>query len=105
MVQKKSNVPQARKLPQQARSKATLEAVLEATLQVLMREGAQRLTTTRVAERAGVSVGTLYQYHPNKRSLVFALLERHLYGVAKAVETACVEQRQQTASVMASSCS
>jgi AcrR family transcriptional regulator len=101
MAQKKSNVLQPRKLPQQARSKATLEAVLEATLQVLLREGAQRLTTTRVAERAGVSVGTLYQYHPNKHALVFALLERHLNGLTEAVEKACKEQREQTAGAMA----
>jgi len=43
-----------------------VEAIFEATIQVLLREGADRLTTTRVAARAGVSVGTLYQYYPNK---------------------------------------
>jgi len=50
-----------------------VEAVLEATLQVLVREGLPGLTTTRVAERAGVSVGTLYQYFPDKQSLLMAL--------------------------------
>lgn len=50
---------------------------MEATLQVLVREGYGRLTTTRVAERAGVSVGTLYQYFPDKRSLVMALKQRY----------------------------
>ena len=54
-----------RKTPIQARSTVTVEAISEATIQVLLSHGAERLTTTRVAERAGVSVGTLYQYYPN----------------------------------------
>lgn len=62
-----------RKQPKQDRSKETVQAVLEATLQILVRDGYKTLTTTRVAERAGVSVGTLYQYFPDKRSLVTAL--------------------------------
>jgi AcrR family transcriptional regulator len=68
-----------RKTPIQARSAVT----------VLLSHGAERLTTTRVAERAGVSVGTLYQYYPNKRSLLFAVLEHHLNKVAERVEAAC----------------
>lgn len=66
-----------------------MEAISEATIQVLLSEGAERLTTTRVAHRAGVSVGTLYQYYPNKRSLLFAVLEQHLNNVAERVEAAC----------------
>jgi AcrR family transcriptional regulator len=64
-----------RKTPVQARSTATVEAIFEATIQVLLEVGADLLTTTRVAERAGVSVGTLYQYFPNKDSLLFAVVE------------------------------
>ncbi|AKV00132.1 Transcriptional regulator, TetR family [Labilithrix luteola] len=64
-----------RKQPLQARSQATVDAILEATLQVLDNVGLQKLTTTRVAERAGVSVGTLYQYFQDKASLVAALRE------------------------------
>ena len=78
-----------RKTPVQARSAATVEAISEATIQVLLSHGADRLTTTRVAERAGVSVGTLYQYFPNKRSLLFATMEDHMNRVAVAVESAC----------------
>jgi len=78
-----------RKTPIQARSAVTVEAISEATIQVLLSHGAERLTTTRVAERAGVSVGTLYQYYPNKRSLLFAVLEHHLNEVAERVEAAC----------------
>jgi AcrR family transcriptional regulator len=75
--------------PVQARSTVTVEAISEATIQVLLTHGADRLTTTRVAERAGVSVGTLYQYYPNKRSLLFAVFEDHLDRVLRAVEVAC----------------
>jgi AcrR family transcriptional regulator len=78
-----------RKTPIQARSTVTLEAISEATIQVLLCHGAERLTTTRVAERAGVSVGTLYQYYPNKQSLLFAVLEHHLNNVVARVEAAC----------------
>lgn len=74
-----------RKSPVQARSSASVEAMLDATLQVLVRDGKERLTTTRVAERAGVSVGTLYQYFPNKSSLLQATLRRHLEGVRDVV--------------------
>jgi len=68
------NAPIAsRKHPQQARSNQLVEAVLDAAVQVLMKEGAQRFTTARVAERAGVSVGSLYQYFPNKAAILFRL--------------------------------
>lgn len=70
-----------------------MEAIFEATIQILLSHGADRLTTTRVAERAGVSVGTLYQYFPNKQSLLFAVLEDHLKKVAEAVEAACNQAR------------
>jgi AcrR family transcriptional regulator len=78
-----------RKTPIQARSTVTVEAISEAAIQVLLSHGAERFTTTRVAERAGVSVGTLYQYYPNKQSLLFAVLEHHMNNVAARVEAAC----------------
>src|ERR1700722_2278568 len=84
-----------RKTPIQARSTLTVEAISEATIQVLLSHGTERLTTTRVAARAGVSVGTLYQYYPNKRSLLFAVLEHHLENVAAQVEAACERACQQ----------
>lgn len=82
-----------RKSPVQARSTASVDALLEATIQVLLTVGKERLTTTRVALRAGVSVGTLYQYFPNKSSLLQAVLKRHLDNVAQQVERACQEQQ------------
>lgn len=63
----------SRKVPQQTRSNQLVEAVLDAAVQVLTQEGARRFTTARVAERAGVSVGSLYQYFPNKAAILFRL--------------------------------
>jgi AcrR family transcriptional regulator len=85
-----------RKSPVQARSAASVEAILEATIQVLLAVGKERLTTTKVALRAGVSVGTLYQYFPNKSALLQATLKRHLGEVADAVELVCKEQKGKT---------
>jgi AcrR family transcriptional regulator len=62
-----------RKQPQQARSASVVAAILQAASQVLAEVGAQRFTTARVAERAGVSVGSLYQYFPNKAAILFQL--------------------------------
>ncbi|MGT2482143.1 TetR family transcriptional regulator [Methylobacterium oryzae CBMB20] len=62
-----------RKQPQQARSSDLVAAVLEAAAQVLAEGGAARFTTARVAERAGVSIGSLYQYFPNKAAILFQL--------------------------------
>lgn len=63
----------SRKAPKQARSAELVAAILEAAVQVLAKEGAQRFTTARVAEKAGVSVGSLYQYFPNKAAILFRL--------------------------------
>jgi AcrR family transcriptional regulator len=82
----------ARKRPRQTRASATLEAIFEATIQVLVAEGPQRLTTTRVAQRAGVSVGTIYQYFPHKRALFYAINERYLDHLAATVERSCKAQ-------------
>ena len=84
---------QPRKSPVQARSTASVNAILEATIQVLLDVGKEQLTTTRVAHRAGVSVGTLYQYFPNKSALLQAALRNHLESVAEALEKVCQEER------------
>src|ERR1035441_9835933 len=89
-----------RKTPVQARSTVTVEAIYEATFQVLLAVGPDRLTTTRVAERAGVSVGTLYQYFPNKQSLLLSVLEKHQDRVVGAVELACGRNHGQQVSTM-----
>jgi AcrR family transcriptional regulator len=93
-LSQRSNVLlEPRKSPVQARSAASVDAILDATIKVLLRVGKERLTTTRVALRAGVSVGTLYQYFPNKSALLQAALKRHLDEVTEAVERVCREEQ------------
>lgn len=82
-----------RKSPVQARSIASVQAILAATIQVLLEVGKEDLTTTKVSERAGVSVGSLYQYFPNKSALLQASLRNHLEEVASAVERVCKEEQ------------
>jgi AcrR family transcriptional regulator len=66
-----------RKAPQQQRSRDTVDVILAATARVLVKEGFDHASTNRIAEAAGVSIGSLYQYFPSKESLVAALIERH----------------------------
>ena len=101
MLRRSQVVLNPRKSPVQARSAASVDAILEATIQVLLKAGKGRLTTTRVASRAGVSVGTLYQYFPNKSALLQAALKRHLDNVTEAVERVCREQKGNTLPNMA----
>src|ERR1700735_4023641 len=101
LPQRSQVVLEPRKSPVQARSAASVNAILEATIQVLLQVGKERLTTTRVAARAGVSVGALYQYFPNKSALLQAVLRRHLSEVAEAVETVCGEQKGRSLEQMA----
>jgi AcrR family transcriptional regulator len=77
-----------RKLPRQARSKATVDAVITAAAQVLIEHGYEGATTARVAERAGVSVGSLYQYFPNKEALIAVLIERHADEIVRILQRA-----------------
>src|ERR1700677_833535 len=101
LPQRSQVVLEPRKSPVQARSAASVDAILEATIQVLLQAGKEQLTTTKVALRAGVSVGTLYQYCPNKSALLKAALKRHLEDVTEAVELACREQRGHSLEQMA----
>jgi AcrR family transcriptional regulator len=82
-----------RKTPVQSRSTETVSAIKQATIEVLLETGVGRLTTTRVAHRAGVSVGTLYQYYPNKNALLHAVLKEHLGYIAGVVERVCAASR------------
>ncbi len=91
-----SSTPQTlkpRKRPQQRRASATLDAIFEATIQLLVKDGRSQLTTTRVAERAGVSVGTMYQYFPHKQALIYAVNERYLELLAERIEATCRERQ------------
>lgn len=77
-----------RKTPRQERSRAMVETLLDATIRVLLTRGYDGMTTIAVAERAGVSVGSLYQYFPNKESLVATLAERHTAELLACVDEA-----------------
>ncbi|WKE64748.1 TetR/AcrR family transcriptional regulator [Gallaecimonas kandeliae] len=81
-----STIP--RKRPSQDRSRATVAALIEATAQVLIAHGYHGTTTAKVAQRAGVSVGSLYQYFPNKDALVVALIEHHATRLAQMMDEA-----------------
>lgn len=78
-----------RKKPQQRRSLVTIDTIFEATIQVLLANGLDGITTIQIAERAGVSVGSLYQYFPNKRALLAAVVKRHVSQVVDATIAAC----------------
>ncbi len=75
-----------RKSASQKRSHLTVNALLEATARILVREGFDKASTNRIAEVAGVSVGSLYQYFPSKEALVAALIDRHNEKVMQAVQ-------------------
>jgi AcrR family transcriptional regulator len=72
-----NSAPSPRKRPKQERSQATVEAILTATAHILTESSYDRFNTNRVAQLAGVSIGSLYQYFPNKEALIAALAERH----------------------------
>jgi AcrR family transcriptional regulator len=74
-----------RKRPRQERSRATVDSILGATARVLVERGFDGLTTNEVAEAAGVSIGSLYQYYPNKEALVAALIEQHVEQMNAAI--------------------
>jgi AcrR family transcriptional regulator len=85
MPRKPATTP--RKLPKQSRSRVTVEAILQATTHILVEEGYDKANTNRIAERAGISIGSLYQYFPNKEALMTALMEQHAQEMAELVET------------------
>lgn len=75
-----------RKKPLQRRAQETVEAILEAAAQVFGEAGYDEGTTNRIAERAGVSIGSLYQYFPNKNALLVALVEREVESGVSRME-------------------
>src|SRR5499426_3261403 len=79
-----------RKHASQARSRATVDALVEATARILVREGFDRASTNRIAEVAGVSIGSLYQYFPSKEALVAAVIDRHTQELSQVTRNAMV---------------
>jgi AcrR family transcriptional regulator len=80
-----------RRQPQQRRARQTVEAVLDAVVRVLKREGFSAVTTNRIAEVAGVSIGSVYQYFPDKGAIFSALHQRHIQEIDRIVQTTLVE--------------
>ena len=80
-----------RKEASQERSRATVEALVDATARILVREGFDKASTNRIAEVAGVSVGSLYQYFPSKEALVAAVIERHQQEIMQVVRAELAE--------------
>jgi AcrR family transcriptional regulator len=93
MARKPTTKP--RKHASQQRSRATVDALIEATARVLVREGFDRASTNRIAEVAGVSVGSLYQYYPGKEALVVAVIDRHNQEIMQVVRGALAEVASQ----------
>jgi AcrR family transcriptional regulator len=75
----------ARKQASQKRSRATVDALIEATAHILVKEGFDKASTNRIAEEAGVSIGSLYQYFPSKEALVGAVMDRHQQELLQVV--------------------
>jgi AcrR family transcriptional regulator len=80
-----------RKHAAQERSRAMVDALIEATARILIKEGFDKASTNRIAEKAGVSVGSLYQYYPSKEALVAAVIDRHNQDLMKVVRGAFAE--------------
>jgi AcrR family transcriptional regulator len=80
-----------RKRASQERSRATVDALIEATRRLLVRDGFDKASTNRIAQEAGVSVGSLYQYYPGKEALVAAVIDRHNRDLMQVVRVALTE--------------
>ena len=89
MTRNRTEALSPRKKPQQERSRVTIDTIFEATIQVLLANGLDKITTIQIADRAGVSIGSLYQYFPNKRALMAAVVKRHVGEVVDATIAAC----------------
>jgi AcrR family transcriptional regulator len=81
----------ARKQASQERSRATVDALIEATTRILVKEGYDNASTNRIAEVAGVSIGSLYQYFPSKEALVAAVIDRHAQEISQVTRNALVK--------------
>ena len=80
-----------RRRPQQRRARQTVEAILDAVIRILKRESFGAITTNRIAEVAGVSIGSVYQYFPNKRAIFAALHQRHIDEIDRVIESTLVK--------------
>src|SRR5581483_4257208 len=77
--------PNRRRRPAQKRARETVNAILDAVIRLLKRSGTSGISTNRIAEAAGVSIGSVYQYFPDKRAIFVALHDRHIEEVDKVI--------------------
>jgi AcrR family transcriptional regulator len=84
-----------RKSASQKRSRLTVDALIEATARVLVKEGYDRASTNRIADVAGVSIGSLYQYFPSKEALVAAVIDRHMQDTMQVARDALIKVAMQ----------
>jgi AcrR family transcriptional regulator len=89
-----ANKSSIRRQPKQRRSRQTVEAVLDAVVRILKRDGIDGVTTNRIAEVAGVSIGSVYQYFPDKRAIFLALHDRHVDEIGRLIEARLVEHAE-----------
>lgn len=89
-----------RKHPQQGRSRETVDALLEATAQLLVRDGIEKISTNKIALKAGVSIGSLYQYFPSKEALIAELLDRHYDDMSRITQEAMAKNWGEPLSVI-----
>ena len=89
-----------RREPKQRRSQQTVEAVLDAVVRILKREGRGAVTTNRIADVAGVSIGSLYQYFPDKSAIFVALHERHVREVDRRLQSTLIEHSSSALDVL-----
>jgi AcrR family transcriptional regulator len=89
-----SRKEKARRRPQQRRARETVESVLDAVIRILKRKGPGAMTTNRIAEVAGVSIGSVYQYFPDKRAIFTALHERHIHQIDRLIQSVIVKHAQ-----------
>jgi AcrR family transcriptional regulator len=80
-----------RKGPRQERSRVTVESIMQATLELIAKDGFHTLTTTKIAERAGISVGSLYEYFPNREAILLSLYESTSSRVANVARKVIVD--------------
>ncbi len=85
-----------RRRPRQARSQSTVDAIYKATLQIIEREGAERITTNRISEVSGFSIGTLYQYFHDRDSLLMAMAIAHRDRLIERLKTTFAASRDQS---------
>jgi AcrR family transcriptional regulator len=93
MIKRRLARPQ-RRSPSQERARQTVEAVLDAVLRIVKRDGVDSMTTNRIAEVAGVSVGSLYQYFPDKHAIYAALHDRHIAEIDRTIGRTLVQHAE-----------